>query len=175
MPGYATQAGSTLVNQPTPELSVSHNLEPKEAGCGPRRTELGGALLTPTLGAPNRCQPAPPPSGRAGVIPVQPLQATELLQAERTEPHRMHANTQVFPLADATCDINCHTARHLTQSKLDAIFNAFWAKLVSREWQANKSTNPPGGKSESPCRSRTSPHPTKSQKWRRRQKPLPHT
>ncbi|CAH2285443.1 Hypothetical predicted protein [Pelobates cultripes] len=76
-------------------------------------------------------------------------------------------------MADATCDRNFYTERYQILTKLDALIEAFWAKLTVRERQAMEPTHMPIRELAHTRHSCTGLRLTRPTLWRWRGSPLP--
>ncbi|CAH2324093.1 Hypothetical predicted protein [Pelobates cultripes] len=76
-------------------------------------------------------------------------------------------------MADATCTSYRCEEKHDTLTRLNAILDAFWANLDSREQQTTAHAYLRSKKTTRSCRRRGVPQPKGAPRWHRRKRPLP--
>ncbi|CAH2311137.1 Hypothetical predicted protein [Pelobates cultripes] len=73
-------------------------------------------------------------------------------------------------MEDATCRNDCRFEWHHTLTKLDAIFNAFWAHLANKERHTKAPVHSPDEKTAYLHHRRTGLHPKGPKRWRRKRR-----
>ncbi|CAH2307642.1 Hypothetical predicted protein [Pelobates cultripes] len=73
-------------------------------------------------------------------------------------------------MEDATCRNDCRFEWHHTLTKLDAIFNGFWAHLANKERHNKAPVHSPDEKPAYLLHRRTSLHPKGPKIWRRKRR-----
>ncbi|CAH2305771.1 Hypothetical predicted protein [Pelobates cultripes] len=131
--------------------------------------ERNGRSLPPHTGATD----LQPPPGPVGVVLVHSPQATGPERLQTAGQNKRPTKAEAHTMAEATCSAKCSEEGADTLSRLNGIFDAFWAKMESRERQAEMEAYSHTGTTAQPTYSRAAIPSKGARRWRHRRRPFP--